>query len=129
MKRIIMLTIALLCLTLSGCSVAAFWLSGCGSPDADLVMVNDSGQDVWSITLDYGNESQGIQSAQERALLERGQTYGLTLEDGADQVTVVLSGRYGRELGRGTVDFAGERLYLTLEKDGTLSISEEWPNV
>lgn len=42
---------------------------------------------------------------------------------------MVLSGRYGRELARTEVEFAGERLYLTLERDGSLSVSEEWPNV
>lgn len=121
-----MLTIMLLALGLTGCSAAAFWLSGCGSPEADLVVVNDSGRDVWSITLHYGNESQGVQSARDHALLEQGQTYGLELE--ADQVTVILSGRSGRELGRTEVNHSGERLYLTLERDGTLSVSEGWPN-
>lgn len=124
MRRIVMLAIALLCLLLTGCSAAAFWLSGCGSPDADLVVVNNSGQEVWSITLDYEDESQGVRSAGGDALLERGQSYGLELE--GDRVTVILTGRGGRELARQKVDFSGERLYLTLGEDGNISISEEW---
>ena len=128
MKRVVMLTSLLLYLLLAGCSAAAFWLSGCGSPDADLVVVNNSGQDVWSITLDYGHESQGVQSARGTALLEQGQSYGLILEEGKSQVTVILSNRLGRELARRAVDFTGERLYLTLEEDGSLSVSEEWPD-
>lgn len=124
MKRIVMSAIVVLYLGLTGCSAAAFWLSGCGSPEADVVIVNDSGREVWSITLHYENSSQTVRSAQDHALLERGQSYGLELEENA--VTVTLSGRYGRELARRTVDFAGERLYLTLEEDGGLSVSEEW---
>lgn len=124
MKRVVMLTTLLLSLTLTGCSAAAFWLSGCGSADADLVVVNNSRQEVWSIELYYENESQGIQNARDHALLKEGQSYGLELEK--DSATVVLSGRYGRELARTEVEFAGERLYLTLERDGSLSVSEEW---
>lgn len=121
MKRIIMLTVSLFCLCLTGCSAAAFWLSGCGSPEADLVVLNNSAQDVWSIRLDYGSQTHGVQNAREHALLEHGQSCGLELEAG--QVTVTLSGRDGRELARTQVKFSGERLYLTLEEDGGLSLS------
>lgn len=124
MKNIIMLIGALMCLTFSGCSAAAFWLSGCDSSDADLVVVNNGRQSVWSITLDYGSETQGVRSARDQALLEQGQSYGLILEDGAEQVTVILSGRYDRELARTVVDFAGERIYLTLERNGSFSVKE-----
>lgn len=127
MKRVVMLAVLLLSLTLTGCSAAAFWLSGCGEGDADLVVINGTRQEVWSIELDYGDETHGVRSARDRALLQEGQSYGLTLE--GDRVTVILAGRGGRELGRTELDFAGERLYLTLEKDGSLSVSEEWPNV
>lgn len=124
MKRTVILAFALLCLTLTGCSAAAFFLSGCGSPDAGLVVINSSAQAVWSIELEHENGTQGVRSARDRALLEQGQTYGLELEEGA--VTVILSGRYGRELGRMEVEFSGERLYLTLEENGELMVSEEW---
>lgn len=116
MKRVVMVMAGLLCLFLTGCSAAAFWLSGCGGPDADLVVINGGSQAVWSITLDYGTQTQSIQNAGTYALLEQGQSYGLLLEEGAEQVTVVLSDRLGRELGRTEVEFSGERLYLALER-------------
>ena len=122
-----MLILMGLCLSLSGCALAAVWLDGCGSPDADLVVVNDSRQEVWSIELDYGNETCWVRNAQDHALLKPGQTYGLELE-GA-RATVVLSDRDGGELGRKTVDFSGERLYVTLEEDKTISVTEEMPDV
>ena len=127
MKRVVMLILMGLCLSLSGCALAAVWLDGCGSPDADLVVVNDSRQEVWSIELDYGNETCWVRNAQDHALLKPGQTYGLELE-GA-RATVVLSDRNGGELGRKTVDFSGERLYVTLEEDKTISVTEEMPDV
>ena len=127
MKRVVMLILMGLCLSLSGCALAAVWLDGCGSPDADLVVVNDSRQEVWSIELDYGNETCWVRNAQDHALLKPGQTYGLELE-GA-RATVVLSDRDGGELGRKTVDFSGERLYVTLEEDKTISVTEEMPDV
>ncbi len=127
MKRVGMLILMGLCLSLSGCALAAVWLDGCGSPDADLVVVNDSRQEVWSIELDYGDETCWVRNAQDHALLKPGQTYGLELE-GA-RATVVLSDRNGGELGRKTVDFSGERLYVTLEEDKTISVTEEMPDV
>lgn len=127
MKRVVMLILMGLCLSLSGCALAAVWLDGCGSPDADLVVVNNSRQEVWSIELDYGNETCWVRNAQDHALLKPGQTYGLELE-GA-RATVVLSDRDGGELGRKTVDFSGERLYVTLEEDKTISVMEEMPDV
>lgn len=122
-----MLILMGLCLSLSGCALAAVWLDGCGSPDADLVVVNNSRQEVWSIELDYGDETCWVRNAQDHALLKPGQTYGLELE-GA-RATVVLSDRNGGELGRKTVDFSGERLYVTLEEDKTISVTEEMPDV
>ena len=127
MKRVGMLILMGLCLSLSGCALAAVWLDGCGSPDADLVVVNDSRQEVWSIELDYGDETCWVRNAQDHALLKPGQTYGLELEGG--RATVVLSDRNGGELGRKTVDFSGERLYVTLEEDKTISVTEEMPDV
>ena len=122
MKRIVMLTIGLLCLCLTGCSAAAYFLSGCGGAEADLVVLNNSAREVWGIRLDYGNETQEVRNAREHALLEQGESYGLELETG--QVTVTLSGRDGRALARTELEFSGERLYLTLEENGSLSISD-----
>ena len=128
MKRLTVFTMAALCLLLTGCSAAAFFLSGCGGEDADLVIVNSGRQAVWSIELDYGSQTEGIQSARERPLMEQGQSYGVALEEGTETVTVILSGRWGRELARQTVVFSGERLYPTLDADRTLTVSEEWYN-
>lgn len=128
MRRWTIFLAAALCLLLSGCSAAAFFQSGCGGEDADLVIVNNGHQAVWAIELDYGSQTEGIQSAQERPLMEQGQSYGVALEEGTEQVTVKLSGRWGRELARQTVVFSGDRLYLTLGEDRTLTVSEEWYN-
>jgi len=130
MRRFLtLISAALLCLSLSGCSAVAFWLSGCGSPEADLVVINNGSQAVWSIALDYENETSAVQNARSRALMERGESYGLLLDEGTERVTVSLYDRMNRKLAQGAVDFAGERLYLTLERDGTLSVSEGWPDV
>ena len=123
MKRIIMLTVSLFCLCLTGCSAAAYFLSDCGGAEADLVVVNNSPQDIWSIRLDYGDRTHGVQNAREHALLEQGESCGLELETG--RVTVTLSGRSGRVLARTELEFSGERLYLTLEANGGLSISDQ----
>lgn len=123
MKKVVMLIISLFCFWLTGCSVAGFWLSGCGSPEADLVVVNNSPREVWSITLNYGNRTHGIRNAREHALLEQGESCGLEWELG--RATVTLFGRNGRELARTQVKFSGERLYLILEEDGGLSLSSE----
>ena len=118
MKIVIMSIGALLCLTLSGC---------CGGEHADLVVVNNSDRDACSIVLEYSGSTETVQAADGSALLKPGQTYGLELE-GA-RATVVLSDRNGGELGRKTVDFSGERLYVTLEEDKTISVTEEMPDV
>lgn len=128
MKRsVFCLLAAPLCLLLSGCTLVNFLLSGCGGAEADLVVTNDSPLVVGSITLDYGDQTEMVVNADGTALLERGDSYGLELEDGAERVVVALADLDRRELARCLVDFAGERLYLTLEADGTLSLSEEEP--
>lgn len=125
MKKISMLFLLLLtALSLSGCSVLAFALSGCDSPDADLVVLNDSAQAVYAITLDYADQTETTVNANGRALLERGESYGLVLVKGKEAVTVILSDEAGRELARRTVDFDGTRLYLTLA-GGQIDLSEE----
>lgn len=125
MKRVVMLILMGLCLSLSGCALAAVWLDGCGSPDADLVVVNNSRQEVWSIELDYGNETCWVRNAQDHALLKPGQTYGLELEEG--EVLVTLRDRAQRTIGQGRVTRQeGERLFLTFDgvSEGDLSVEE-----
>lgn len=118
MKKVcILLGTAALCLHLSGCSLAAFLLSdGCADPD--LVVVNDSEQAVYAITLDYGDESCTVQNARGDAMLKQGESYGLMLE--RERATVTLSGRHDRELARVSVVFQGERLCLTVEEGGAV---------
>lgn len=72
MKNIIMLTAALLCLTLSGC---------CGGEYVDLVVINKSDKDIYSIVLEYENSTETVQAASGSALFGPGQTYGLELKE------------------------------------------------
>ena len=116
MRNIIMLTAALLCLTLSGC---------CGSPNADLVVVNESDRDAYSIVLEYENSAETVQAADGNALLRPGQTYGLELEEG--EVLVILRDRAQRAIGRGRVArWEGKRLVLAFNgvSEGSLCVEE-----
>lgn len=120
MRNIIMLTAALLCLTLSGC---------CSSPNADLVVVNESDRDACSIVLEYEDSTETVQAADGDALLKPGRTYGLELEEG--EVLVILRDRAQRTIGRGRVTRQeGKRLFLTFDgvTEGSLCV-EEWPHV
>lgn len=116
MKNFMMLTAALLCLTLSGC---------CGGEHADLVVVNESGRDAYSIVLDYENSTETVQAASGRALLESGRSFGLELEEG--EVVVTLRDRAQRTIGRSRVARQeGKRLFLTFDgvTESSLSVEE-----
>ena len=128
MKRVVMLVVMGLCLSLTGCALAAVWLDGCGSPDADLVVVNDSSRDAYSIVLEYADSTETVQAADGSTLLKPGQTYGLELEEG--EVLVTLRDRAQRTVGRSRVARQeGQRLFLTFDgvTEGSLSV-EEWPH-
>lgn len=129
MKYVMMSIGALLCLSLSGCTLAAVWLDGCGSPDADLVVVNESGRDACSIVLEYEDSTETVQAADGDVLLKPGRTYGLELEEG--EVLVILRDRAQRTIGRSRVSRQeGKRLFLTFDgvSEGSLCV-EEWPHV
>lgn len=129
MKYVMMSIGALLCLSLSGCTLAAVWLDGCGSPDADLVVVNGSDRDACSIVLEYEDSTETVQAADGDTLLKPGQTYSLELEEG--EVLVTLRDRAQRTIGRGRVTRQeGKRLFLTFDgvTEGSLCV-EEWPHV
>ena len=111
--------------TLSGCSLAAFWLSGCGGEDADLIVGNNSPSVVYTICISHEDETQVVSNADGNALLERGESYGLELDGTEELVTVVLLDRWQRELARSYVEFQGERLFLTLEDGGTMICTME----
>lgn len=128
MKYVVMSIGALLCLSLSGCALTAVWLDGCGSPDADLVVVNGSGRDAYSIVLEYEDSTVTVQAAKGSALLKPGRSYGLELEEG--EVLVILRDRAQRTIGRNWVTRREDcRLFLTFDgtAEGSLCV-EELPN-
>ncbi len=119
MRKYVMLTWMLLCLVLAGC---------CGGENADLVVVNDSSRDAYSIVLEYADSTETVQAADGSTLLKPGQTYGLELEEG--EVLVTLRDRAQRTIGRSRVARQeGQRLFLTFDgvTEGSLSV-EEWPH-
>lgn len=114
MKIVVMSIGALLCLTLSGC---------CGSPNADLVVVNGSDRDAYSIVLEYPDSTETVQAADGDALLKPGQTYGLELEE--EEVLVTLRDRAQRTIGQSRViRQEGERQFLTFDgvSEGSVSV-------
>ena len=118
----------LLCMAvLSGCSLAGFLLSGCGGGEADLVVINGSSLMVAAVDLSCGDWSETVGAPKGGVLLERGESYGLELEEGTEQITVTLYGGDGRTLAQRQVTYEGRRLYLTLEEGQRLSCSETWP--
>ena len=119
MRKYVMLTWMLLCLVLAGC---------CGGENADLVVVNDSSRDAYSIVLEYADSTETVQAASGNALLKPGQTCGLALEEG--EVLVTLRDRAQRTIGRSRVARQeGQRLFLTFDgvTEGSLSV-EGWPH-
>lgn len=118
----------LLCMAaLSGCSLANFLLSGCGGGESDLVIINDSSLMVAAIDLNYGDWSETVEGFNGGGLLERGESYGLELEEGTEQITVTLYDEDGRTLAQRQMTYEGRRLYLTLEEGKRLHCSETWP--
>ena len=124
MKRFAaLLTGVLLPLSLSGCSMLGFGMTP-SLEDADLVVRNDSPQVIYTITLTTQVQSESVSSPRDMGLLERGERYGFTLEDGAEQFTLELKGEGERLLARCQGSYQGKRLLITLEEDGGVSASE-----
>ena len=119
MKRCALLPAILAALLLSGCSTLGF-LFGPDQGEADLVVVNDSARAVYAISLDAGDWTETVSSA-DGALLERGESYGLSLEEGTENYTLALLGEDGRPLARWQGRFRGERQELTLSGNGTIT--------
>ena len=111
MKSCALLPAALAALLLSGCSALGF-LFGPDQGEADLVVVNDSARAVYAISLDAGDWSETVSSADGVPLLERGESYGLSL---------ALLGEDGRTLARWQGRFHGERQELTLSENGPVT--------
>ena len=118
-------------LPLSGCSVLGFLMTPDWVEDADLIVVNQNETPVYAITVSAGGGSETTADAGGYALLERGESYGLYLEEGAEPVTVVLTGEWGQELASFPVEFSGERLVLTYTQEGSATLQTEkaasWP--
>ena len=108
-----------LALLLSGCSALGF-LFGPDQGEVDLVVVNDSARAVYAISLDAGDWTETVSSA-DGALLERGESYGLSLEEGTENYTLALLGEDGRPLARWQGRFHGERQELTLSENGPVT--------
>ena len=114
-----------LALFLSGCSVLGYFMTPDWVEDADLIVVNQNETPVYAVTVSAGKGSETTADAGGYALLERGESYGLYLEDGAEPVTVVLTGERGQELASFQVEFSGERLVLTYTREGRVSLQTE----
>ena len=87
--------------------------------DADLVVVSQSPVVIGSIALYQEDGSRVMADARGLALVERGESYGLMLDDGEEDCTIVLLDMDGQEAGRTEIHFRGTRLYLTLREDNT----------
>ena len=113
-----------LALTLSGCSAVRYLLTGDWNGDADLVVVSQSSQVVYTLDLCQESWRGSTAGPDGRGLLERGESYALTPEE-TGPFTLELLGEGGELLGRWTGEFDGERLYLTLWEDGAVTASKE----
>ena len=109
-------------------ALAALSLSGCGSGGAahpDLVVYNDSTRVIYTITLSTSTQSQSVSAPQDLGLLERGESYGISLEGESGPFTLELKGERGDLLARCRSSFEGKRLALTFEEDGRVSVSRD----
>ena len=112
---------ALLALGLSGCSALGYFMTP-DQEDADLVVVNDSPQVIYAIALSAGDWAETVSSADGLGLLERGESYGLPLEEGTQDYILELLGEDGGVLARWRGRFRGERQELTLGTDGAVTM-------
>ena len=120
---------AVLCLWLlvsSGCGLTRFWLPGSGGEEpCGLLVVNDSREAVYAVSVDWEDHTMGVQDAGGRALMERGDALSFPLEEERGRFTITLSGENGRTLGRASGNYRGRPIWLTLEEDGRVSVREE----
>lgn len=109
----------------SGCSVVRYLVTGDWNGDANLVVVSQNPIPIGSIVLYQEDRSRTMTDAGGLALLERGESYGLMLDDGEEDCSIALLDLDNRELGQTRIHFDGTRLYLTLWEDGSVTVSEE----
>lgn len=117
-----LLRAGVLALLLSGCSALGF-LFGPDQGEVDLVVFNDSSQGIYAISLSAEDWSEVMSSADGFPLLERGESYGLSLEEGTEDYTLALLGKNGRTLARWQGRFHGERQELTLSGGGMIQLN------
>lgn len=106
---------------LSALSLLAMGACGAGE-DAGLVVCNESAAAVGSVTV-YSENSSQTASGASRVLMERGESFGFPMEEGAYCVTVELADPEGRRLARCRLDWDSrreERIYVVLDPDGEL---------
>ena len=117
MKRALIILTAAICLSLSACCASE---EPCG-----LLVVNNSRDAVYTISVEWEDQTMGVRDAGGRALLERGETLGIPVEGESGRFTVTLADENDRTLGRATASYRGRPIWLTLEEDGTVSVREE----
>ena len=69
--------------------------------------------------------SESLAPAQEEQTQSAAADQAARLEDGAELVTVVLTGEWGQELACFPVEFSGERLVLTYTQGGGAAVQTE----
>lgn len=124
-KLCLLLSAALMVVSLSGCAVVRYLLTGDWNGDANLVVVSQNPSPIGSIVLYQEEKSRTMADARGLALLERGESYGLKLDEGEEDCSIALLDLDDRELGQAQIHFDGTRLYLTLWEDGSITVSEE----
>ena len=129
-KLCLLLSAALMVVSLSGCAVVRYLVSGDWNGDANLVVVSQNPIPIGSIVLYQEDGSRTMADAVQLqavglALLERGESYGLKLDEGEEDCSIALLDLDDRELGQAQIHFDGTRLYLTLWEDGSVTVSEE----
>ena len=105
----------------AGCSAGAS-----GVEDPDLVVYNDSTAILGSISVSGEEESQSVSLADGHPL-ERGESYGLEVED-PGPVGGELWDLDGNQVGRRRVNLGEERVYVTLEEHSRMTVgtTEPW---
>lgn len=124
-KLCLLLSAAFMVVSLSGCAVVRYLLTGDWNGDANLVVVSQNPSPIGSIVLYQEEKSRTMADARGLALLERGESYGLKLDEGEEDCSIALLDLDDRELGQAQIHFDGTRLYLTLWEDGSVTVSEE----
>lgn len=110
---------------LSGCSMVGYFFSGCGSAEADLVIYNNSSDILGRAGVEMETESQGVADAEGHGL-EQGDSWGFELPDEAQNMTVRVYDRQGRQLAQGRFSWPGKSERLWAVYDGSQILLFQW---